>query len=88
MLPAALFDRPKQGFSIPLGAWLRQDLKDWAMEYVSAHAAKKFGILNAGAVEQLQQDFFVHKREHLYNKVWLVLVFHRFMERHSVRHTK
>ena len=27
--PPALIDRPKRGFSIPLGAWLRGALKSW-----------------------------------------------------------
>ncbi len=29
-LPQNLLDRPKQGFAIPLGRWLKGDLKDWA----------------------------------------------------------
>src|SRR5690606_11120157 len=29
-VPRDLFERPKQGFSIPLGTWLRGPLRDWA----------------------------------------------------------
>jgi len=29
-LPRALFDRPKQGFAIPIERWLRAELRDWA----------------------------------------------------------
>lgn len=29
-LPPALFERPKQGFAMPVGAWLRGPLKPWA----------------------------------------------------------
>jgi asparagine synthase (glutamine-hydrolysing) len=80
LLPESLFNRPKQGFSIPLGQWLRAELKEWCMTYVSAEAAKKFGVLNAETVHRLQKDFFERGKDHLYNKIWLVLVFHRFME--------
>jgi asparagine synthase (glutamine-hydrolysing) len=30
LLPGIDFDRPKQGFSPPIGAWLKADLRDWA----------------------------------------------------------
>lgn len=83
LLPKELFNRPKQGFSIPLTTWLREDLKEWAHEYVSAATARKYGILNPAVVQQLQQDFFQKGKDHYYNKIWLVLMFHRFMEQRS-----
>lgn len=30
LVPKKLFERPKMGFGIPLGNWLRTDLRDWA----------------------------------------------------------
>lgn len=35
-LPPALFERPKQGFAMPVGAWLRGPLKGWAEDLVMA----------------------------------------------------
>ena len=34
-VPRQLFDRPKSGFSIPIGAWLRGPLKEWAGELLA-----------------------------------------------------
>ena len=34
-LPSNLFERPKQGFGIPLNAWIRGDLRDWAQGLIS-----------------------------------------------------
>jgi len=33
-MPAAWFERPKQGFEPPLGRWLRGELKDWAASLI------------------------------------------------------
>lgn len=34
-VPQTLVDLPKQGFSVPIGLWLRSSLKDWAAELLT-----------------------------------------------------
>ncbi len=38
-VPRPLFERPKQGFSIPLGQWLRTDLRPWAEDLLQYSAS-------------------------------------------------
>lgn len=37
-LPPELFERPKQGFAVPVAAWLRGPLKDWAQALIESPA--------------------------------------------------
>lgn len=48
-VPRAMIDRPKMGFGIPLGEWLRHELKDWA----AAHINVVDELFEPAAVEQL-----------------------------------
>jgi len=45
-IPDALIDRPKQGFSIPHGRWLREDLRDWAEDMLCVSTLKKHSLID------------------------------------------
>ena len=46
-----LIDRPKAGFAIPVGHWIRTSLKDWAEE-LSEQALEKHGKFNTEVVRK------------------------------------
>lgn len=50
-VPAALIDRPKVGFSIPMRSWLTGPLKDWAHSLISPDRLTQQGILRAKPVQ-------------------------------------
>ncbi|MEO5772700.1 MAG: asparagine synthase (glutamine-hydrolyzing) [Sphingomicrobium sp.] len=52
-LPAAMFDRPKTGFGIPMGSWLRGPLRDWAEEMLSERRLREGGLIRPEPVRQL-----------------------------------
>jgi asparagine synthase (glutamine-hydrolysing) len=46
-VPRELVDRPKQGFAVPVGAWLRGPLRAWADDLLAPAALSRDGLFNA-----------------------------------------
>lgn len=51
-VPEPLFNRPKQGFGVPIGSWLRGPLRDWAHELIKPESLKETNIFNPEIVHQ------------------------------------
>jgi asparagine synthase (glutamine-hydrolysing) len=56
-LPAALFERPKQGFSAPVGKWLRGPLRELFQQEMAPARVREFGLLDAQAVSAAASSF-------------------------------
>lgn len=69
-----LFDRPKQGFSVPIADWLRGDLKDWADDLLNENRLRKQGLLNYPAIRTLWDEHQKGRGNHA-QKLWTVLMF-------------
>ena len=48
-VPRKLIERPKAGFGIPLGSWLRGPLRNWVEDLLNPHRLEKEGFLNANS---------------------------------------
>jgi asparagine synthase (glutamine-hydrolysing) len=55
-VPPALFARPKSGFALPLAAWLRSGLRDWAESLLAPDRLAATGALDPAAVRALWRD--------------------------------
>lgn len=78
-VPTELFNRPKQGFSVPLKEWMKNDLYDLFMDYLSPAMIRKFNIVNVDYVEKLKTRFFTKDMDYLYNRLWLVAALHMWL---------
>lgn len=79
-LPEELYERPKQGFSIPISQWLRHDLKDWAEDLLDEYELKAQGFLNYVEIRTLWQDHLKGRGNHA-GKLWCVLMYQDWYRR-------
>ncbi len=78
LVPAELFDRPKMGFGIPVGSWLRGPLVDWAESLLSPSALHAQGFLNTQLVRQAW-DAHKNGQQDLQFQLWNVLMFQSWL---------
>lgn len=76
-LPKELFQRPKWGFSIPLGNWLGNELHYLIDEYLSPETITKVGVVQVAEVQALVKRF-EQGEAYLYNRIWLLIVLHQW----------
>lgn len=79
-VPKHLFDRPKQGFAIPLNLWLRNELRYLIDESLSEKVIKKHDIIDYKKVLELKQLFF-SGTDYVYQRLWLLIVLHKWFEK-------
>ena len=78
-VPEDLFRRPKWGFTIPLARWLRGELHYLLERYTSAAVIERHGLVHYDAVKKMKEDY-LKGRDYLYNRLWLLIVLHRWLE--------
>lgn len=79
-VPRSLTERPKMGFGVPIGEWLRGSLRDWAEDLLNPKAIAADDLLNAPAISTAWN---MHKagRIDLHYQLWIVLML-RDWQRH------
>jgi asparagine synthase (glutamine-hydrolysing) len=79
-VPRPLIDRPKMGFGLPIDAWLRGPLRDWAEELLSPARLSANGFVRVGPVRRVWQEHLEGTRNWQY-PLWTVLMLQAWRER-------
>ena len=73
-VPMSLTDRPKMGFGVPIGQWLRGPLREWAEDLLCPQSLSRDGLLDVSAVSRMWQEHVTLRRE-WQHQLWAVLMF-------------
>lgn len=79
-VPRELVERPKMGFGVPFGRWLRGPLRDWAEELLSEERLAEDALLDPRAVRSMWAAHLDGKGNHEY-LLWNVLMFNAWQDR-------
>ena len=71
-VPEQMINRPKAGFAIPIGAWLRGPLRNWAEELLSPTLIRQQGFLQSEPIQRIWQQHLAGA-DHS-SRLWTVLM--------------
>ena len=75
-LPTNLIDRPKGGFSIPIGHWIRKPLLEWSENLLSKQNIEKSGQFNHENVAKIWNNHKIGNDNS--NLIWSILSFQQW----------
>ena len=78
-VPRELFERPKTGFSVPIGEWLRGPLRGWAEQLLDPARLDRQGYLLS---DPIAKAWRLHQsgKANLQAQLWTVLMFQAWLE--------
>jgi asparagine synthase (glutamine-hydrolysing) len=77
ILPDAILDRPKMGFGVPLGAWLRGSLKEMLVDTILSDRSLTRGYFKPAAVREMVNVHMAGSNEYQY-VLWDLLMLERW----------
>lgn len=78
-VPRELIDRPKWGFAVPIGEWLRGPLRDWAEDLLAPGRLRTDGYFDPEPVALLWREH-LDRRRNRQHQIWNILMFNAWLD--------
>jgi asparagine synthase (glutamine-hydrolysing) len=83
-VPEEIVERPKMGFGVPIDAWLRGPLRDWAEDYLNERHLHEEGYFDPQPIREKWVEHLNGRRNWSYH-LWDVLMFQTWFDEQRAR---
>lgn len=85
-VPRAMMDRPKQGFGVPIGEWLRGPLRQWAEYMLDERRLNEQQFFHSGPIRRKWEEHLSGKRN-WQSYLWDILMFQAWLDENESSHS-
>jgi asparagine synthase (glutamine-hydrolysing) len=77
-VPKHLIERPKMGFGVPIGSWLRGPLREWAEELLNQRRMADEGYFRPGPIRRIWEAHLSGRVDNQHS-LWTILMFQSWL---------